>query len=124
MPPVVTILSPFLIAAIIIQGVHTFGAPPVGNLSWAQVYYDKVPNTHRWNLENDPVPVIYQAPMSYHVGTVNNLYADSKMKLGEVKMFSYSPSTKILGDLSVTHMGYWRRLSEEVDDGNLPKATP
>ena len=109
----VAVITAFKLAhdnGVAIQGVHAFGAPPVGNGVW-QVEYDALlPHTWRWNVENDPVPVLYQAPAFYHVGKVNNLHLDGKMKTEVSTMFGYVPNAGSIDDLAVKHMSYWHRM--------------
>ncbi len=97
-----------------VQGVHTFGAPPVGNNSWKSLFESTVTNVHRWNLQNDPIVSLLPPPAFAHVGRNNNLYANGQHDIGDTSYFFYLPGSMTLYDLSVTHMGYWCRMHEEL----------
>ena len=99
-----------------IQGVHTFGAPPVGNNSWKSLFDGTISNMNRWNLQNDPIVSLPPPPIFAHVGRNNNLYANGNHVTGDVTYFIYLPSTAMLHDLNVTHMGYWCRMYEEYQE--------
>jgi triacylglycerol lipase len=106
-----------------VQGVHVFGAPSVGNGTWAGIFADKVSNVHRWNLEQDPVPFLLPAPAFFHVGTVNNLYADGDETLDDPLLLGYTPGPSTPNDLLVVHMNYWNRLLEELEENDPEAAT-
>lgn len=103
------------------QGMQVFGAPPVGNLVWSQVFASKVGNVQRWNLQQDPVPSLLPPPAFAHVGSNNNLYTNGNHQLNDSTYFIYLPNPSSLNDLMVTHMNYWCRLHEEVAQ-NQPAA--
>ena len=113
-----------------VQGVHTYGAPAVGNAAWAELYAEHVGNTHRWNIQNDPVPVFlplaHQFPPGpfLHVGSRNNIYnglgPGSKAVLDDPVELHYPipPNPfwaliKVGVDLYHTHMSYESRVSVE-----------
>ena len=114
-----------------VQGVYTYGAPAVGNSSFASLYADHVKNTHRWNIQQDPVPLFLPVANAFppgpfrHVGTRNNLYMDigfgSKVVLDDSVELVYvmpfldliSVAAQIYYDLSVTHMSYESRIRDE-----------
>ncbi|HUG72505.1 MAG TPA: lipase family protein, partial [Steroidobacteraceae bacterium] len=103
------------------QGVHVFGAPPVGNTNWVTMYNSKVPSTYRWNIEHDPIPLIMPPLAFAHVGVRNNLYTNGEVMLGDTLVFVYVPSPASIENLAVTHMSYWCRLHEEVGQ-HVPNA--
>ena len=109
-----------------VQGVHVFGAPAVGDSDWANVFNDTMSNVHRWGVEGDPAPVATQAPMFYHVGFINNLYTDGSLLLDgdESEMFGYAPQCYKPGyGAVVTHMTYWPRMHEELEQ-YFPELVP
>lgn len=85
------------------------GGPATGSTQAA------ITNSHRWNLDNDPVPVILPPPAFLHVGTNNNLYANGDHVWSDPAFFGYAPSLATYDDLMVVHMSYWTRLREELD---------
>ena len=102
-----------------VGGVYTFGAPPVGNKAWHDVYQKAVPNTHRWSVQNDPVTsMMVQLPGPFeHVGRRHNLLANGQVDLNHAQEFVYPLSaipTQIVTDLASTHMSYWCRLREQA----------
>jgi len=114
-----------------VQGIHVFGAPPVGNpellgAGWAKAYTTRVSNTHRWNIERDPVPSLLAAPAFGHVGVCHNLNTDGSVDLSATTPFFYLPQGTLVDDLMVTHMGYWWRLYDELAerDATLASSLP
>ncbi|NOX51146.1 MAG: lipase family protein, partial [Gammaproteobacteria bacterium] len=102
-----------------VGGVYTYGAPPVGNAAWAVQYNKRVPNTHRWSLQNDPVAlVMVQLPGPFkHVGQRHNL-TKKGIDLNEKREMRYplrAGMRRLVSDLSTTHMGYWCRLQSETN---------
>jgi len=106
-----------------VGGVYIYGAPPVGNAAWAVQYNKRVPNTHRWSLQNDPVAlVMVQLPGPFkHVGQRHNL-TNKGIDLNEKREMRYplrAGIQRLISDLSTTHMGYWCRLQSAT---NIPGA--
>ncbi len=99
-----------------VQGVHTFGAPPVGNNSWKGLFDSTIANMNRWNLQNDPIVSLLPPPAFAHVGSNNNLYIAGNHAIGDPNYFVYLPSAAFIYNLTVTHMGYWCRMYEEYQE--------
>ncbi len=79
-------------AGIQIQGVHTYGAPRVGNPRWNRVYTPILgAKTQRWVNNADfvtllvhPVGTQPQQRLRYqHVGKINNIYANRRVRLND-----------------------------------------
>ncbi|MDH3769777.1 MAG: hypothetical protein OET79_02155, partial [Nitrospirota bacterium] len=75
-----------------IQGVHTYGAPRVGNPLWNRAYQSRLGNkTQRWNNNADFVPLLVhpvgtqtQQTLSYqHVGLIHNIRANGSIRLND-----------------------------------------
>lgn len=106
-------------AGVPVQGVYTYGAPPVGNNSWKAAYEARIANTHRWNLQNDPIVGLMPPPVFAHVGANHNLYdgashGDPDHGWYDGSQLFYPPSVGFVGHLMGTHMAYWCRLHTEV----------
>lgn len=105
-----------------VQGVHTFGAPAVGDSDWANVFAATVSNAHRWGVEGDPAPLATQAPMFYHVGFINNLYENGDYLLAADDNEMLGLSTPCLWQQGpqygavVRHMSYWPRMHDIFSD--------
>ena len=99
-----------------VQGVNLFGSPPVGNVIWSQMFASKVANTQRWNVEYDPIPSLLPPLLFSHVGIRNNLYSNGSYLLNDPHFFVYPPSPSFFENLLVTHMSYWCRLYEEIQE--------
>jgi len=93
-------------AGIQIQGVHTYGAPRVGNPRWNRVYTPILGvKTQRWVNNADFVPLITHPVgnqpsqrLSYqHVGQINNIYANRTIKLNDNER-SFPPLQYSIGD--------------------------
>ena len=99
-----------------VQGVHVFGAPAVGDANWEQAFNETMSNVHRWGLEGDPAPLFTQAPMFFHVGFINNLYANGTVLLNASpsQMLGYSSPCSLLDGLNIIHMNYWPRMAEAL----------
>jgi len=79
-------------SSIQIQGVHTYGAPRVGNPLWNRIYHSRLGNkTQRWVNNADFVPLLVhpvgtqtQQALSYqHVGLVHNIRANGSIHLND-----------------------------------------
>lgn len=108
---------------IVVDGVHTFGAPPVGNNIWKLEYEQRIPNTHRWNIAADPLPAILLLPLLpdslqpfHHVGFANNLFPGSTDIDGPNLRYPLNtPPATFIQNVTVDHMGYWCRMSSEAN---------
>ncbi|NOX69140.1 MAG: hypothetical protein GXP15_08130 [Gammaproteobacteria bacterium] len=109
--------------SIVVDGVHTFGAPPVGNNIWKLEYENRIQNTHRWNIAADPLPAILLLPLLpdslqpfHHVGFANNLFPGSTDIDGPNLRYPLNtPPTTFIQNVTVDHMGYWCRMSSEAN---------
>lgn len=99
-----------------VQGVHTFGAPAVGDGLWAQVFDAEMSNVHRWSLEHDPAPAVAHWPMFTHVGIANNLYGNGDLVLDDMDLWYYVPECALGYSVVVVHMSYWPRMHEELSE--------
>ena len=104
-----------------VQGVHTFGAPAVGDINWKNAIAGEILSIQRWVLEGDPaphplVPLIMGEPRYYHVGMINNLYHSGVIQFNDEEL-AYSTSLFPCGTVygfNVTHMNYWPRLHQHL----------
>ena len=107
-----------------VQGVHDYGAPPVGNGVWQIVYEDQGIPTWRWNVEQDPVPVLYPEPALFHVGVYNNISLGGSIERDASTMLGYVPGVEVVDDLMGKHMSYWTRIHDYKDVVDLDPAVP
>jgi len=75
-----------------VQGVHTYGAPRVGNPNWNRTYFSRLGlKTQRWVNNADFVPLLVhpvgtqtrQLLTYQHVGITNNIYGNSTIKTND-----------------------------------------
>ncbi|TFG60935.1 MAG: lipase family protein, partial [Nitrospirales bacterium] len=101
-----------------IQGVHTYGAPRVGNPRWNRVYSPPLgAKTQRWVNNADFVTLLVhpvgnqpQQLLRYqHVGQINNIYADRTIRLNDNER-SFPPTKYSTNDHNL--LGYiWPMVS-------------
>lgn len=77
------------------QGVHTYGAPMVGNNSFGKVYAPFHQKTQQWVNDGDPVPLLpcdnrTGGCVYRHVGITNNIYRGGQIKLNDHQRY-YAP---------------------------------
>lgn len=117
--------------AIAVQGVHTFGAPAIGNQTFANEFHRRLPvdRVHRWSIQSDPAVAILGFPY-VHLGTNNNLYDSGQHAWDAEDFVGNSASAALhwqaLGDPEGPHMDYWCRLYEELVEhtdleGDIPE---
>lgn len=99
-----------------VQGVYTFGAPPVGDIGYLQKASGLGVNirTHRWENDADPAPNLNFAPLgplvgTFHVGSYHHIGATGELEIDQSLPLA-PPLLFQLGDHDMVNYGRLLRL--------------
>ncbi|MEZ5559762.1 MAG: hypothetical protein R3E86_14620 [Pseudomonadales bacterium] len=104
-------------AGIPVAGVYTFGAPGIGNAVFIGAYDQDIPNTHRFELQLDPAASMF-FPAHGRPGHNHLLHANGSFSLNANQGYLAYPGVTPISDLIGTHMNYWCRIYQELDQAS------